>query len=131
MQGQGTAAESFMSLPGTLGSNLSYANKVTYASDTSYQFTSTTEHDFPTPGFLRVILPKDCVIQDKIQSTGLDLVSSDPNTGTIILKVPNGVKKGTLISYSLNGIRNPRSFQPSDVFTISSINTEGYVVDQG
>jgi hypothetical protein len=120
-----------MSLPGALDSTLSYANKITFASDTSYQFTSTTEHDIPNPGFIRVKLPNDCTILDKIQSSGLDLVSANSTTGTIMLNVPNGMKKGTLVSYTLNGIRNPRSFQPSDVFTISSVNTEGYVVDQG
>ena len=64
-----------------------------------------------------------------IDSSGLDLVSANSTTGTILLNVPNGMKKGTLISYTLNGVRNPRSFQPSDVFTISSMNIDGFVVD--
>lgn len=118
-----------MSLPGSLDSTLNYANKLTFATDTTLQFTSTTEHDVPTPGFIRVQLPNDCAIVDKITSTGLDLVSANSTTGTILLNVPNGLKKGTLISYTLAGVRNPRSFQPSDVFTISSVNTDGYVVD--
>ena len=120
-----------MSLPGVLDSTLSYANKLTFASDTSYNFTSITEHDIPNPGLLRVQLPKDCAIVVTIQSSGLVLVSANSTTGTIMLDVPNGMKKGTQFSYTLNGIRNPRSFQPSDVFTISSVNSEGYVVDQG
>ena len=37
-----------------LDSTLNYANKITFASDTTYQFTSTTEHDIPSPGFIRV-----------------------------------------------------------------------------
>jgi hypothetical protein len=120
-----------MSLPGSLDSKLNYANKITFSSDTTLQFTSTTEHDIPTPGFIRVKIPNDCAIIDPLKSSGLDLVSFESKTGTIILNVPTGLKKGTPISYTVTGIRNPRSFQPSDVFTISSVNDEGYVVDQG
>jgi len=102
-----------MSLPGIIDNTLDYANKITFATNTVLKFTSKTEHDIPKPGAIRIKIPEDCKIVDEPKSSGLELVSFDATDGTIFLGVPDGMKKNTVISYSLSGIRNPRSFKPS------------------
>lgn len=57
-----------------------------------------------------------------------------PNTlkKTIIVKGTSEIIKKSTIIMSFEGIKNPRTFEPTDSFTITSYDTDGVsVIDQG
>jgi hypothetical protein len=68
-------------------------------------------------------------VTDDVGSTGLTILSFTSSTVTFIL--PTGNSKGTKIIFALNGIRNPRSFKPSDNFIISTLDQDGFTIDEG
>lgn len=45
------------------------------------------------------------------------------------LAVPNGHGAGDRITFEVTGIRNPRSFRPSNAFVISTKDKDGYLID--
>jgi len=102
---------------------------MTYDTDTTYSFTCETEHNVPRDGMLMIKVPSDVLVTDQVGSTGLTITNFTPTSVTFVL--PAGNSKDNKISFNLSGIRNPRSFRPSDNFIISTLDAEGFTIDQG
>lgn len=45
--------------------------------------------------------------------------------------IPGGYAKETPLDFTVSGIRNPRSFKPTEAIVISSVDSQGFVIDQG
>jgi hypothetical protein len=120
---------SFFAMPGYINSNLDLTSKTTFDTDTTYSFTCETEHNVPRDGMLMIEVPSDVLVTDQVGSTGLTITKFTSTSVTFVL--PAGNSKDNKITFNLSGIRNPRSFRPSDNFIISTLDAEGFTIDQG
>ena len=118
---------SFFAKPGNINSKLEISNKMTYSADTTYSFNSVTEHDIPLGGRLLLDFPPEVAITEQVSSA--DLTIAEIVNNQIAFAMPTGYAKDTPLLFSVSGIRNPRSFKPTEAVVISSVDSEGFTID--
>jgi len=123
----------------TTNTETTLSSYMTYNSPTVYTFSFTLSQYVPQGGFIQIDLPDTHL---EVQTNPpLDawqgFFTNDPSIGKssftrkqIVLSALNKIEAGPKI-VSIGGIRNPKSFDPTDVFEISSFKKEGQQVGRG
>ena len=63
----GYADESFYALPGFIRCGIAYSGvQMTWKADTDFQFTFETEHDVPVDGYLKIGLPVEMAMPQRL-----------------------------------------------------------------
>ena len=123
------ASESFYAQAGYIISQIQIDLPLNFAIDSTYSFELLAEHDIPVGGKLFIELPQQMSTTDETAVSGLTLV--EYSIQKITLSLPLGSKKEEKLSCIITGIRNPRSFQPSDAFKIYTTDNDDYIIDLG
>jgi len=104
--------ESFYARPGYIKVDLEIDNLMTYSILTTYTFTITCEHAIPKEGLLVIELADTMEFTSNVQVSGLSL--KEFNTTVLSFDMGSGYYAEDTISFSISGIRNPRSFAPNN-----------------
>ena len=133
-----TSPESFYAMSGTIKSEMTSSTYTTFEKAT-YTLSLWPEHGITQGGFLTVSLPPGSIfLDDQVFSSVRN--ANDPD----IFKLYNVSKDKIIVElqkehlamnnplqFSLLGVRNPRSFEPSSGFQIETLDPGKYKVDIG
>jgi len=119
----------------TQGEATTSDSMITYANGAVYTFKITTGNYIPSGGSMIIKMPTGISIEEdpfsKFQASESNLVpSSVYDSSSVTIKALAKIPAGDYV-ISIGGIRNSRSFEPSEVFEAISFDASGNVVGDG
>ena len=92
-----------------------------------YSFEFELEDELPKAGYIQIDMPESVKLSPSTtQSSGSckDYTCIDATESTVIFLMQEGWKANTRLTLRVGGITNPRSFKPTDKFTMTTLDTD-------
>lgn len=108
--------------------NLSIDNPLNFAENTAYLFSFSEDSVVPKNGYLKIDFPANLVFNPNLTLTTKTCATTTCTlfqNSSIIIKTTEQTNKSQSVLVTLGGIKNPRSFMPSQTFIITSYDTDG------
>lgn len=132
-----TASTSFTASTGKINpvGEITMSDPTNSAKNVEYSFKFTMDHDLPPSSYIRIQLPPEVTLTpSSVLSKGSCKVHfcSDVTKSSVDLLIKDGLLRGSVHTFVIGGALNPRSFQPTGLFKIKTVDTDAVTpIDDG